>query len=255
MHRRAGAGPCAPTARNAVGSATHADRDTSCMPHPYWPLFNLRVRTPRLEVRYVDDELAVELATVAAGGVHEPSFMPFAIAWTDVAPPALQRETLKWFWHCRAGTSPASWHLPLAVIVGGEPSAARASAPPPSPWCARSRPAPGSAGGSRGRGIGTEMRAASLHLGFAGSGCAGGHDPGVRRQRSVARGDRQARLRAAARVVVCQAGANERRRPDRLQHAPPGVGVGVWRTDITIDGLPRRACRCWSATPAMSTEK
>ena len=30
-----------------------------------WPLFELRVVTPRIELRYVDDELAFELANLA----------------------------------------------------------------------------------------------------------------------------------------------------------------------------------------------
>ena len=40
------------------------------MAHPYWPLFDLVVRTPRLVLRYVDDALAVDLATLAASGIH-----------------------------------------------------------------------------------------------------------------------------------------------------------------------------------------
>ncbi len=138
------------------------------MGHPYWPLFDLRVRTPGVELRYVDDELAVELATVAAGGVHDPSFMPFGIPWTDTPPPAQQRETLKWFWHCRASTSPAGWHLPFAVIVDGETVGCTSLGA--SDFAVVRSFETGSWLGRRfqGRGIGTEMRAACLHLGFAG---------------------------------------------------------------------------------------
>ena len=35
------------------------------MAHPYWPLFDLQVRTPRLELRYPDDELAFGLIDVS----------------------------------------------------------------------------------------------------------------------------------------------------------------------------------------------
>jgi PPOX class probable F420-dependent enzyme len=43
------------------------------MGHPYWPLFDVVIRTPRLEVRYPDDSLLIELATVAAQGVRRIS--------------------------------------------------------------------------------------------------------------------------------------------------------------------------------------
>ena len=45
------------------------------MTHPVWPLFDLRVHTPKLELRYIDDDLATELAQLASArhprpGVH-----------------------------------------------------------------------------------------------------------------------------------------------------------------------------------------
>ena len=46
-------------------------------------LWAIRIRTPRLVLRLpTDDELA-ELYGVAAGGIHPPEEMPFAVAWTD----------------------------------------------------------------------------------------------------------------------------------------------------------------------------
>lgn len=62
----------------------------------YWPLFDLEVRTPRLTLRYVDDDLAEQLATLAAGGVHDPSFMPFSTPWTDAPPGELERNTVQY---------------------------------------------------------------------------------------------------------------------------------------------------------------
>ena len=43
-----------------------------------WPLFGLEVATPRLSLRYVTDDLAVQLAALAARGVHDPRTMPFS---------------------------------------------------------------------------------------------------------------------------------------------------------------------------------
>ncbi|MBA3655396.1 MAG: GNAT family N-acetyltransferase, partial [Actinobacteria bacterium] len=64
----------------------------------YWPLFRLRVVTPRLELRYPDDDDIAALAELAAKGVHDPDFMPFQIAWTDVPSPQQERNTLQHFW-------------------------------------------------------------------------------------------------------------------------------------------------------------
>lgn len=90
------------------------------MTHPIWPLFDLEVVTSTLTLRYVDDDLATELADVAAKGVHDPAATPFLFAWTDVDPPEQQRNTLRHHWELRSRTTPAAWSLALAVIVDGQ---------------------------------------------------------------------------------------------------------------------------------------
>ena len=142
------------------------------MPHPYWPLFGLRVRTPRLELRPPTDEDLVDLARVAAAGVHEPGTMPFAVPWTDHPSPHLEREVLQWHWRCRAEWTPARWHVDLGVWHEGELVGAQgvnasdfavARAVSTGSWLGRAH---------QGRGVGKEMRAAVLHLAFAGLGAA-----------------------------------------------------------------------------------
>jgi RimJ/RimL family protein N-acetyltransferase len=86
------------------------------MAHRYWPLFDLRVRTPRLELRPPSDEDAVALAALAAEGVHDPAATPFTIPWTDQPSPQLERGALQFIWRCRAEWTPEKWHLPLAVL-------------------------------------------------------------------------------------------------------------------------------------------
>ncbi len=53
-------------------------RDT----HP-WPLYGLRITTPRLELRVPDDEDAVALFEAARAGIHPAGEMPFGVPWTD----------------------------------------------------------------------------------------------------------------------------------------------------------------------------
>ena len=126
--------------------------------------------------------------------------MPFSIAWTDLERPELERQAIQYWWSCRATTSPESWELNLAVIVDGAAVGITSigatdfgivGSVHTGSWLGRS---------CQGRGIGTEMRAATLHLGFAGFGAAAGDDGGVRRQRAVARRHAPARLRAERHV-------------------------------------------------------
>ena len=85
----------------------------------HWPLFDLVVRTPRLELRHPDDEMAVTLADLAARGIHDPDMMPFGIPWTDAPPGVQERNTLQHFWSNRALWTVDEWHLTMAVLVDG----------------------------------------------------------------------------------------------------------------------------------------
>ncbi len=143
-------------------------RHTWKMTHLVWPLFDLRVRTPRLELRYIDDEMAAELARLAARGIHDPDFMPFAMPWSSEPSPALERNTMQFYWRCRAEMSPTDWNINLATIVDGTVVGTTALIAKDFPilrvfetgsWLGRT---------SQGQGIGKEMRIATLHLGFLG---------------------------------------------------------------------------------------
>ncbi len=135
-----------------------------------WPLFGLRLLTPRLELRYVDDELSRALAELAVEGVHDPGAMPFAVPWTRQPPEVLRVEYQKHIWSKRATTAPDDWSISFAVLVDGEPAGVQDIFAKAFPVVRQFET--GSWLGLRfqGRGIGTEMRAAVLHLGFAGLG-------------------------------------------------------------------------------------
>ena len=136
----------------------------------HWPFFGLRVRTPRLELRYPDDELCFALAELAARGVHDPATMPFSIPWTEAPPDELPRNTMQWYWRGRAELTPAKWDLPFAVVVDGDVVGTQGLVG--RDFGARRGVETGSWLGlaHQGRGIGTEMRRAVLHLAFAGFG-------------------------------------------------------------------------------------
>lgn len=135
-----------------------------------FPLSGLRLTTPRLELRLPSNEELAELADLAASGVHDPAVMPFLLPWTDAPPAEVARSVIHRFWLELGEWTPRHWSLNLTVfragvVVGQQTIGAQD--------LAISREVKtGSWLGLRhqGRGIGTEMRAAVLHLAFAGLG-------------------------------------------------------------------------------------
>ncbi|MEZ0358308.1 GNAT family N-acetyltransferase [Mycobacterium sp. SA01] len=137
------------------------------MPH-IWPLFDLEVVTPRIALRYIDDELGAALATLAAKGIHDPATMPFTEPWTDVPSPELERNSLQYYWRNRAEASVQRWNLDLAVVVDG--SVVGMCSVHAEDFPGNRRLTTGSWLGlaHQDRGLGKEVRQAALHLIFAG---------------------------------------------------------------------------------------
>ena len=136
-------------------------------------LYDVRVRTPRLELRLGSYDELVELARLAEQGVHPPEEMPFAIAWTDgIGKPDFVETTVAWHERHLTAWSPQDWTLNLLVwedekLVGTQGMLAER-------FAKRRAVHTGSWLGHRyqRRGIGTEMRAAVLELAFRGLGAA-----------------------------------------------------------------------------------
>lgn len=134
-----------------------------------WPLFGLSVRTPRLDLRYPTDGDLAALALLTAD-IHDPGFLPFNQPWSLAPAEERERGTLQFHWRSRAELTPDDWQLPLVVVVDGAVAgtqevlargfAVRRTVTSGS-WLHRPL---------QGRGLGREMRAAILHLAFAGLG-------------------------------------------------------------------------------------
>jgi RimJ/RimL family protein N-acetyltransferase len=140
------------------------------VPLSLWPLFGLCLRTARLELRLPGTDDLGALAALAAEGIHDPETMPFSVPWTDVSPQERARSVLRWQWNRWAAWRPECWGLDLVVlahgVVVGQQSLDAAN------FAALREANTGSWLGRRfhGQGIGTEMRAAVLHLAFDGLG-------------------------------------------------------------------------------------
>jgi hypothetical protein len=85
----------------------------------HWPLFGLRLRTPRLELRLPSLADLDELAGVAADGVHDPAVQPFGVPWTDVPPDQRARSVLQFHLRELGAWSPQDWTLNLVVEMDG----------------------------------------------------------------------------------------------------------------------------------------
>ena len=135
-----------------------------------WPFAALRIRTPKLELRYPDDADLFALARLATEGIHDPAVMPFSEPWTRLEPPERERSVVQYAWRQRALLQRDDWAVPFAVcdqgaIVGLQAIEAKQ-------FSVRRTVETGSwlVQRAQGRGIGTEMRVAVLHLAFAGLG-------------------------------------------------------------------------------------
>lgn len=137
-----------------------------------WPLFGLVVRTPRLELRHPTDEDLLALARAASDIVGAGEVQPFAIPWHEGRPEEVRRRLLQYQWARRGELAPERWDLSLVAVVDGDVVGSQTvhaegfverRVVRTGSWLTRAH---------HGRGLGTEMRAAVLHLAFAGLGAA-----------------------------------------------------------------------------------
>jgi hypothetical protein len=116
-----------------------------------WPLFGLRIRTPRLELRLPTDDDLPALMALARAGIHPPDEMPFAVPWTRATGAEFERGFLQHHWMVRGAWSPEDWALNLAAFRNGEPVGSQTLTAEGFPRWASSTPVPGSDSRSRAR--------------------------------------------------------------------------------------------------------
>lgn len=131
-----------------------------------WPLFGLRIRSARLELRLPTDDDLAALIDIAKNGIHPADEMPFAVPWSTLPSPAFERGFVQFHWRQRATWTPDEWDLVLVVLHEGRPIGAQSIGAEQfatmrtvdtGSWLVRD---------VQGRGLGTEMRAAVLAFAF-----------------------------------------------------------------------------------------
>ncbi|HLP24001.1 MAG TPA: GNAT family protein [Microbacteriaceae bacterium] len=135
-----------------------------------WPAAALQFRSGDLELRWMDDHLALAVADVAVRGIHDADYMPFNTPWTQGTPDEIRRSVLYWIWTMRGTANSPNPHLTLAVLINGEPAGIQSLVA--SEWRTLREISTGSWLGRefQGSGVGTRMRALSIRASFEGLG-------------------------------------------------------------------------------------
>ncbi|MEV7009248.1 GNAT family protein [Streptosporangium sp. NPDC051022] len=133
-----------------------------------WPLFDLSVTSPRLELRSPSLTELDELADVAARGVHDEGDMPFIVPWSAAEPSQRARSTVRECFRSWAEFTPSRWTLSFAVIHEGQVIGLQALKAVDFPVTREVKTSTWLGRGFQGRGLGTELRAVVHHLAFAG---------------------------------------------------------------------------------------
>ena len=135
----------------------------------HWPLLGLRLITPGLELRLPSGEELGELADLAAEGMHSPGSAPFLVSWPSLPSADRGRAVAQRHWRRRGDWSPGDWSLDLAVFADGRVVGQQEISGRDYPILREVSTFSWLGLRYQGQGLGTEMRAAVLHLAFAGN--------------------------------------------------------------------------------------
>jgi RimJ/RimL family protein N-acetyltransferase len=137
-----------------------------------YPLLDVRVSTPTLELRGATDDLLDQLADVVRSGGTSADPAPYddPMSFYEPDPDLRVASWLRAIWRGRGRVEADAWRLYFVVVVDGQPvgmqdligvSFATFGTVTTFSWLSADQ---------RGRGLGHEMRAAILHLAFDGLG-------------------------------------------------------------------------------------
>ncbi len=137
-----------------------------------YPLLDVRVSTPRLELRGATDELLDQLAEVVrAGKTHaEPAPYDDPMSFYETDPDVRVAKWLQAVWRRRGRVEPDAWRLNFVVMVDGRPVGEQTISGVSFSTLGTVTTFSWLSVDLRGHGLGREMRAAILHLAFDGLG-------------------------------------------------------------------------------------
>ena len=189
------------------------------------PLWQIRLRTPRLELRLPTDAELVELYQIAEAGIHPPEEMPFGVAWTDNLN---EDEFLAFHRGAWDEWSPESWTCNFVTFVGGRAVGTQGVTATNFP--AKREVGTGSWLGApfQRQGYGTEQRAAVLEFAFRGL--------GAKAATSGALVDNVASQRVSAKLGYRRTGMSELApRGEPVPHYDYRIERAEWRCPIPVE--------------------
>jgi RimJ/RimL family protein N-acetyltransferase len=131
------------------------------------PLYELRLRTPRLELRLGSQDELFELGGLARAGIHPHEEMPFEVPWTDRSgEESFVADFVEFHGAALRLWRPERWSFTLLVFLSGRPIGSQSLRG--EDFATRREIDTGSWLGQafQGQGLGTEMRTAVLELAF-----------------------------------------------------------------------------------------
>jgi RimJ/RimL family protein N-acetyltransferase len=176
------------------------------------------------------------LIDVIDRGIHDPATTPFLNPFTDTPPPQRHRDSLQWWWSRRANWSPDDWCFNGAVVVDGilvgvqdlvAKNFSVLRTVNTGSWLGLEY---------QGQGLGREMRAAMLHLAFAGLGAVEAHSGAFHDNEASLATCRSLGYEENGDELVFRRGQRDRVIKMKLERA---VWVSLRRDDIEIEGLDR----------------
>lgn len=146
----------------------------------YAPL-NVRVSTPRLELRGASDDLLEALAPLVAAGkaTADPPPWDDPSAFYEADPGVRVAKWLQGVWRARGTVRPDAWRLAFVVVIDDQPVGQQDLTGHDFDSFGTVESTSWVSSDVRRRGIGSEMRAAILHLAFEGLGAAEAHSEGA----------------------------------------------------------------------------
>lgn len=155
---------------NPIGYASTVEAEQ--LPMKSYPLLDVRVSAPTLELRGATDELLDQLAEVVrAGKTHaEPAPYDDPMSFYEPDPDLRVAKWLRAIWRSRGKVEPDAWRLYFVVMVDGRPVGEQTLTGVNFSTLGTVTTFSWLSADQRGRGLGHEMRAAILHLAFDGLG-------------------------------------------------------------------------------------
>jgi RimJ/RimL family protein N-acetyltransferase len=137
-----------------------------------YPLLDVRVSTPMLELSGATDELLDQLADVVRAGKTRADPAPYddPSSFYEPDPDLRVAQWLRAIWRRRGNVGPDGWRLNFVVMVDGRPVGEQTLTGVNFSTLGTITSFSWLSADERGRGLGHEMRAAILHLAFDGLG-------------------------------------------------------------------------------------